>query len=366
MLENELKQALKESRPVPPEGFHRRSDQQLRRMTAEEGKNMKKFSTGVLVFALLLILTMIAAIAEGLFPWTRGLEDGLQVTEQIKDVYKETELFDEPQMSVTQNGVTITLDQCIVDTNAAYIAFRVKGYEPELGKQPAFDQISIEVGEPHDQSTGWFAGFFDGMITSPDGTAVYPDGRIPEDYAQLPYANAEGELLYVITMNASDDGAFSYVGKKAHAVLKGLGTYDNRGGVQVAVEGTWEFEWTLKGTDRHLDLTGLSLPIGQTGAMLTGVRLSPIHVKLLMNVPRVPAPEEEDDTNAPYFMGVILKDGTVYTPIANGGGGGYLDAESNDFRAMYGLSRIIEPEQVATLLLYDRNQEEQVEVRLPE
>lgn len=367
MTENELRKALHENRPLPPSGFEERSDRQLKRLTAKEEKPMKKFSTGVLVFLLLLILTMAAAVAEGLFPWTRGLEDRLQVTDEIKDAYKEEELFDEPQLSVTQNGVTVTLDQCIVDTHAAYIAFRVQGYAPELGKQPAFDGTDVDLVDAQDRGTsGWGSSFFDGLVTGPDGRGMYPDGRIPEDFGKLPYANENGDLLYVISMRA-DGEAFSYVGKKIHVTLKDLGVYANKwGDVDVAVAGTWEFEWTLKGTDKRLELNDLNLPIGENGSVLTAVRLSPIHVRLEMNVPRHPeADPDEFDLYAPYFRGVVLKDGTEYDLISNGGVGGYLDETGEAYRAMSALSRVIEPDQVAALLFTDLPSENRVEVKLP-
>ena len=366
MTENELRKALHARRPAPPQGFHERSDRQLHCLTVKEEKHMKRFSSAALIFAVILILSMAVAVAEGLFPWTRGLEDNLQVTDEIKEVYKETELFDEPRLSVTQNGVTVTLDQCIVDTNAAYIAFRVQGYAPELGRQPEFGGITVEMDDTGRHAGGWDAKFFDGLVASPDGFAVYSDGRVPEDYGKLPYANENGELLYIISMR--DDGDdFSYVGKTIHVTLKDLGVYsaDKLMNMEVAVEGTWEFEWTLKGTDKHLELTGLNLPIGENGSVLTAVHLSPIHVKLEMNVPRHPeADEDEFDLYAPYFRGVVLKDGTVYDLISGGGADGYLAQTGEAYRSMCALSRIIEPDQVAALIFTDLPSENRVEVKI--
>lgn len=367
MLENELQRALTENRPQPPEGFFARSDRQLQQLTLKEEKHMKKISGFALALALLLILSMAVAIAEGLFPWTRGLEDNLLVTDEIKEAYKETDLFDEPRLSVTQNGVTVTLDQCVVDTNAAYIAFRVQGYAPELGRKPAFDGITVEMDDTGRRAGGWDAQFFNGLVTGPDGRGMYPDGRVPEDFSKLPYANENGDLLYIISMR--DDGDdFSYVGKTIHVTLKDLGAYSTYEfmDMEVAVEGTWEFEWTLKGTDKHLELTGLNLPIGENGSVLTAVYLSPIHVKLEMNVPRHPeADEDEFDLYAPYFRGVALKDGTVYDLISGGGADRYLDKTGEAYRSMCALSRIIEPDQVAALIFTDLPSENRVEVKLP-
>lgn len=306
---------------------------------------VKKISGAFVVVCILLALCMATAVAAGVLYLGRGLDSELQITEEIKEVYQETGLFDTPELSATQNGVTVKVDQCIVDEHAAYLAFRVTGYQPEPGNQPAFAGTECTIDEEH---ISWFASFSNGLVTSPDGTAVYPDGSVPEDYGKLSYLDENGELVYIISLFTND---FSLIGRTIRVSLTDLGVYSGKGGdVDMAVQGDWTFEWELKGSAKALDVTDLSVPIGQTGSTFTSVHLSPIHIQMTMNVPRNPKPVEEDDTLEPYFYGIQLKDGTRYLCIGDGGTTGYVEQGSEEFYQMFMLNRIIDPEQVESLL----------------
>ena len=305
---------------------------------------MVKKSSGVfVVVCILLVLSMATAVAAGVLYLGRGLDAKLQITEEIREVYQETELFDAPDLSVTQNGVTVRVDQAIVDEQAAYLAFRVTGFQPEPGNQPDFANTECTIDE---ELFSWNASFSDGLVISPDGRGVYPDGSVPEDYSKLSYLDENGELVYIISLWADD---FSLIGRTIRVKLTDLGI-GNRGEVDVAFPGEWSFAWELKGSAKALDVTGLNVPIGQTGSVFTSVHLSPIHVQMTMNVPRDPNAQEGNDTLEPYFYGIRLKDGTEYLCIAEGGLSGYTEQDSDDFYQLSMLNRIIDPEQVESLL----------------
>lgn len=305
----------------------------------------KKVSGAFVIVCILLILSMATAVAAGVLYLGRGLDAELQITEEIREVYQETELFHTPDLSVTQNGVTVKVDQCIVDEHAAYLAFRVSGYAAEPGQQPAFASTECMIGEEY---VSWCADFSNGLVSDPDGRAVYPDGSVPEDYSKLSYLDENGELVYIIDLWTGD---FSLIGRTIRVELKDLGIYSSKwGDMDTAVEGDWTFEWELKGSAQALDANGLSIPIGKTGSTFTSVRLSPIHVQMTMNVPRNPNAKEEDDTLEPYFYGIQLKNGTRYLAVSEGGSMGYESAESDTFHQLSMLNRIIDPEQVESLL----------------
>ena len=304
---------------------------------------VKKISGAFVVVCILLVLSMATAVAAGVLYLGRGLDAALQITEEIREVYQETELFDAPDLSVTQNVVTVRVDECIVDEQAAYLAFRVTGFQPEPGIQPDFANTECTIDEEY---FSWNASFSNGLVISPDGRGVYPDGSVPEDYSKLSYLDENGELVYIISLWSDD---FSLIGRTIRVELTDLGI-GNRGEVDVVFPGDWTFEWELKGSAKALDVTGLNVPIGKTGSVFTSVHLSPIHVQMTMNVPRNPNAQEEDDTLEPYFYGIRLKDGTEYLCIAEGGSSGYLERDSDAFRQLSMLNRIIDPEQVEALL----------------
>ena len=370
MFEQELKKALHASRPVPPEGFDGRSDRQIAQLTRKEGIHVKKFSVLMIAAAVLLILTMATALAAGIISWRRGLEDKLQVTEDIRTAYRDTQLFEEPGLSVTQNGVTVTMDQCIVEPNAAYVSFRVKGYQPQITRNsqylelPQFRDVLVELDGQEDVC---FVEplFFDGL----DALGRLADGSAPEN-DDLPYLNENGEMVFILSMRSDEDG-FSFVGKNLHVRLGGLGiestkyVYDT---VRVDVQGVWEFAWTLKGTSRRVKLDGLSMPVGQDGSVLTDLSLSPIYINMLMRVPREPVPSDPDTTNAPLFRGVRLIDGTVLDYLAWRGYNDYLADSGEAYRQAWALNRIIDPEQVESLLFspawHDSETAEVIEVKI--
>ncbi len=305
---------------------------------------MAKKVSGFFVIVCIL-LSMATAVAAGVLYLGRGLDAELRITEEIREVYQETDLFDTPGLSVTHNGVTVKVDECIVDEHAAYLAFRVSGYATEPGQQPAFANTECTIGEEY---FSWCADFSNGLVSDPDGRAVYPDGSVPEDYGKLSYLDENGELVYIIDLWTTD---FSLIGRTIRVELKDLGIYSSKwGDLDVAAEGDWIFEWELKGSAKAVDVNGLNVPIGKTGSTFTSARLSPIHVQMTMNVPRDPNAEEGDDTLEPYFYGIQLRDGTRYLAVSEGGSMGYVSADSDEFRQLSMINRIIDPEQVESLL----------------
>lgn len=347
MLEQRLIQALHAARPEPPEGFDRRSDMQLLRLRTKEDKQVKKVSGLVIALALVLALGMTAAVAAGVIRWQQGLEDSLQLTEETKEYYSDTALFDTPNLSVTDQGVTVTLEQCIVDEHAAYIAFRVSGYTPPEGKQPAFQRASCSAGLPNGESS--MSCFYNGLRIGQDGRPVYLDGT-PVDWSQpLPYAAENGDLMYIISMTAEEE---AYPGRYMEATLSGLGVRNNDDmRVDVEVPGTWHFHWQLKGTNATREVDGLCIPVGEKGATLQTVKLSPLSIEMKMNVPRLQTEDEElQYSNAPYFMGVRMKNGQVYLYINGAGMDGYVSESSDLFTATWSLNQVIIPDQVEALL----------------
>lgn len=343
MLEQRLTQALHAARPEPPQDFDRRSDMQLLRLRTKEEKQVKKVSGLVIALALVLALGMTAAVAAGVIRWQQGLEDSLQLTEETKEYYSDTALFDTPNLSVTDQGVTVTLEQCIVDEHAAYIAFRVSGYTPSEGEQPAFMEDSCQAGLTGASYTG--GRFYNGLRHDGDGTATYLDGSAVDWSQPLPYAAENGDLLYVISMLAGEE---TFPGRTVDVTLSGLGVYaDKWGDIRVDVPGTWTFQWELKGTEGVLSLTGMKAAIGPHGAVLNEVRLSPITIEMNMTVPRGIA--DEDDL-LPYLVGVRMKNGEERMHITGAGMDGYVSEQSDEVHVLWALEQLLIPSEVESLL----------------
>lgn len=310
----------------------------------------KRIPRIAVVLMILLALGLTTAVAAGVV-WRRGLDDLLQVTDSTREHYQSTDLFSTPGMSVTRGDVTVTLEESIVDTHAAYFAFRVRGWQPAAGQQPDF--ASADVACAGNNYLNVSAGFFDGLVTNDAGQAVYPDGTVPADYSGLNYTDENGDMVYIIRV-FSDVGGL--IGDTMEVALTDLGVCtDKQGNIEVLHPGTWSFRWELAGTDHHWHFRSLALDIGDTEATITSVQLSPIHVSMVMNVEltlqQYRSRSDREDF-IPHFYGVKMKDGAVYGSIAEAGWGAYNspDPDGKVYEFTYALNRVIEPANVDSFL----------------
>ena len=329
-----------------------------------EKKLTRKIPRIIVVLSVLLALGISTAIAAGVIYRNRGLEDMLRITGETREYYGHTGLFDEPGMSVTQNGVTITLEESIVDSHAAYLAFRVKGWQPPAGQQPTFASATFTTDDAGLISTS-SGSFFNGLVINGEGRAVYPDGSAPEDDNAVSFVDENGEMVYAISL-FSDIGGL--IGQTMQVTLTDLGVCtDKQGTTDVKVPGTWAFDWTLNGTDHSWDFSYLALDVGTTGATITAVELSPIHIDLTMNVDltyRDYQRRSDRDPFIPQFCGVQMKGGTQYRLITEAGFERYTspDPDGRVYRMLYSLNRVIEPARVDYLLFSCLNEAGEQEI----
>ena len=334
MSKRYTKESFSESMDRRLSGFQADPWLAQRVIASEEGeKKVKKISGFTIVLAVVLVLFMATAIAAAVGGWR--LDSMLGVTEEQKEEYQNTGLLDEPQLSVTKDGVTVTLEQCVAVPEAAYIAFRVKGYPVQPGQEPGFS--TLECKAVHGETfIDWSSGF-------------HSEETEPGKYS---YADGNGDLLFYFIVSPSDSDV-SLAGLDLRVVLADLGVYNGKAGdVAPAAKGPWEFEWTLKGTDKRVNVTDLNEPIGEDGCVLTEAHLTPLSVDMRMIVPRELNGHSAMEDAVPYFAGIRYADGTVLTELNNGGSEGYESGESSVYGEKVTLNLVIEPEKVESLLFY--------------
>lgn len=333
--------------------------------------NRKKWSAAILAAALAVGTVTVGAAAY--MKWSGGMEKELRVTEEQKEMAESTGLADFPEISVTENGVTVTAQQSIVDNYYAYLSFKVEGYDAPEGEQPMFSDTVVTVDG---ETLTWGAGFYDGLITGEDGKAVLADGSpIPEDEngnLLIDYTMDDGSLEYRINLSGGGEKGF-FIGKPIHVELKDLGIYTDKGGDgQIDVEGTWSFDWTLQGDD-SVYIAECNEVLGETGATVIGAEISPISIKAVLEMPRQEIKEigyQESQVEVdgelqqvsepfeytsyvepPMLKGVKLKDGTLLSNLYMGPGYmGYIDEESDQYEVRFAIDRILDVDQVQSLL----------------
>ena len=206
---------------------------------------------------------------------------------------------------------------------------------------------------------GWSAAFYNGLIPGPDGKAVHADGTPLADGEEISYTMEDGSMEFQIRMMSDLKGAF--LGKPIHVELKDLGIYGGKAeDIVVEAEGNWNFDWILTGSDA-VKTYELNIPLEDSGATVLKAELSPISVSVTYNFPKQTETEMATDENGeeilhttykevPTFTGVRMKDGTIYTGISNGGISGYLEEDSELYENITALRRVIDVEQVESLL----------------
>lgn len=340
-------------------------------------------------FAAALAVCTATAGAAVFMNWSSGLEKELRVTEEQKQTAENSGLASFPGMSVTDAGVTVTVQQSIVDNYYAFLSFKVEGYTVPPGIQPGFDGFYVEVDGQGVTSGG---SFYDGLIEGDDGKAVLADGSpIPEDENGnwlLDYTQEEGSLEY--RLNLSGVGVVDTLLDKAiHVTFANLGyETEKAGSLHTEVEGTWEFEWVLQGDD-SIYLTECNEPLGDTGATIIEAEISPISIKAIYDFPREEITEtgyntyqEEVDgemrqvtepfehttyTEPPQLVGVKLKDGTLLSHLYMGPGQqGYISKESTQYISMFAIDQILDVDEVQSLLFQKSGQEGEYEHVLTE
>ncbi|MGN0495739.1 MAG: DUF4179 domain-containing protein, partial [Lachnospiraceae bacterium] len=172
-----------------PEIVKNRADETFNKIKNENGEviqmpNKKLFRrmNKAAACAVIGILTcgVISVGATAYYKWNKGLEEYYQVEEEDKTQIEESGLADFPDLSVTDQGVTVTLEESVVDNYYAYVTLKVEGYDVPEGMQPEFDICEYTIGDY--EATGCGMGFYDGTIMGEDGKAKMADGsEIPVD-----------------------------------------------------------------------------------------------------------------------------------------------------------------------------------------
>ncbi len=96
--------------------------------------------------------------------WSKTASEGMLASEETQKKMEETKLAVPVNKSDTQNGVTVTVSQTIVDSYYAHIIFKVEGYDAGEGKQPFFETDTVVVDgydpwkDPYDEKRHFGSG----------------------------------------------------------------------------------------------------------------------------------------------------------------------------------------------------------------
>lgn len=335
-------------------------------------KNIFKSQVAAVVCICLIAAAGTSAVAAIHHIWGRAMKGTLQATDEqqqvltqqgMATVMTEQEQYDE--LAVTAGGVTVAPDTVIVDDRFAYLSFKVRGYELEAGKEPCFESMDVYVGDDPDSEDSWInssGNFYYGIVTDENGSPVYDDGTPVQFDADgsiiYHYTDEDGTLEFVILAYVTGYNG-SLLGKTMHV------NFDNLGTVQKAdyagdVDGNWSFTIDLPtvSTSKTIEV---NRSVDGTVFALDSIDISPISIKMNYSVNGEVA-MQEDENGVPDFCGVVLNDGTRLPYISDGGMTGYTDDTMTKAYVLSAFDRIIDSEQVKSVLVRAEAGTDMVEV----
>lgn len=344
--------------------------------THKRRKKMFKTQAAVAAGVCILAVSGISAAAAVHHYWGRGMNGNIQASDEqqrvlteknIAKVYREEP--DSPSLAVTINGVTIEPDTVIADERFVYMAFRISGYSVADRTEPGFDMVNVYQGDHPEDESAWVnmsGTMYDGIVLDENGASVYEDGTSVESYEDgsviSHYTDDNGNMEYIIQASAADKND-SLLGKTLHVAFKDLGTFSKATFIP-AVEGVWNFELNLSDVSSTRNIK-VGKKVEGTGFTMEDISISPISIQVNYSVSEAPT-EHEDDLGIPEVKGVVLKDGTRISYLANPGRLGYTDNNKSNAYQIAGFARVVDVDEIAALIVLTSYENEKVEILLSE
>lgn len=313
----------------------------VRRLSAQ-GKEQtmykkKRSSRKLLMIALAAALAAATLTGAAVFTrWSREAESRYSPSQQVKEQAEKSglsvmledkaEQTQKPQqdnsgeiLSATDQGITVTAVQSIVDNVGGEITFRIEGFDfPEDRYPQTWPLPTVTVGgDEHFASSqsGWF---FDGLTQNAEGKTVYADSGKPVEidadgsFILKPVAK-DGSLDYIYSFRFQNDSG-TWLGKEIVMNFTGFGVQstEKAGMPETLVEGNWELRWTLEGADTNTD--GITITpnaeIGDTGVVLTEAKIGQKSLQTVFQLERYWDGWETLELFPQSAVAVRMKDGT--------------------------------------------------------
>ena len=298
--------------------------------------------------------------------WSNTAQARYQPSEQIKAQAEKSglsTLVSETQeaedsgkvLSVTDQGITISLVQTIVDAYGADLTFRIQGFALPEGRSPAVWPEAAIDGADTDFYSSQSGDFFDGTTHNAQGEWVYMDGTPVQMDANgeailRPVAD-DGSLEYThhITFQKTDG---SYFGREIQVTFPYIGvwSFEKAGEPEPVVEGSWTLKWTLTGTESRTKLP-INTEIGDSGVILLDAEIGQKTIRTRYKVPALWDGWDQLTELPEAVCGVRIKDGTRYScgPRTSG----FEDQENMIyFIESEMVDAILDPDQVEALLSF--------------
>lgn len=354
----------------------------VRRLSAQ-GKEQtmykkKHSSRKFLVIALAAALIVATLTGAAVFTrWSRMAESQYSPSQQVKEQAEKSglsvvledkaEQTQKPQqdksgeiLSATDQGITVTAVQSLVDNVGGEITFRIEGFDFPQDRYPdVWPWPQVTVGGDKDfacSSSGWF---FDGLTQNAEGETVYADSGKPVEmdadgsYILKPVAE-DGSLEYTYAFSFMDESG-AWLGKEIVVNFTGFGvdSTEKAGMSETLVEGNWELRWILEGADLNADSITITpnVEIGDSGVVLTEAKIGQKTMETVFQLETYWDGWETLETFPQSPQGIRLKDGTEILCIPRSEG--YEDMDKLIYKITFRMfDGIVDLSQVESLMFH--------------
>lgn len=261
--------------------------------------------------------------------WSTTAQNQYKPSQEIKEqaeksglsvMLEETKGAENPNevLSVTDQGITITAVQTIVDNYQAEITFRIEGFEVPEDEYPAV-WPSVTIDGKQDFYISQSGQIFDGTTRNEAGERVYVSTGEPVRYRN-------DEFQSMILEPVAKDGSIEfthhigfretdgrYLGKEIIFTFHSMDfESDQKAGMsEPQVEGNWELKWTLTGADSNIKCTP-NAKIGDSDVVLLDAEIGQLSVKTRYQLKDYWEGWDELVTLPQAVCGVRMKDGSEH------------------------------------------------------
>ena len=248
----------------------------IHNLTAQmkETQPRKRSSRKLMLVAMAAVMLLATLTGATVFTrWSKTVQIRYNPSQDIKEqaeksglsvMLEETKGAENPNevLSATDQGITITAVQSIVDNYQAEITFRIDGFDLPEDEDPfILPTVTIDGDRFFYSSQG--GGFYDGTTRNENGEWVYAS-------TGEPVKSRDDEFQSVIFDWVADDGSMEYthyisfhetdgryLGKEIVFTFNSIDVQGHRkAGPSIPhVEGNWELKWTLTGTSDSITVT---------------------------------------------------------------------------------------------------------------
>lgn len=356
LVANRIEETLEEIRQDAVCGKNQRQKRKEVKVTNFKEKNKrqrkkKRHFGAVTVAAALLICTSITAAAAVLFHWNNMVIEKFEIDEVQKEKLVEEGVAPEVNASVTDNGVTISTEQALMDSKYIYLLIKIEAPEDIIlsdslffekfkltldGMQPDFSYGASVVDENTNDHISYWEIWVNNMVFAQD---------------------FHNKILGIHFENLTENV------EKANSGTK-------------LIDGKWDLEWNMVYEDSET-VFELNKEVPEFGMTVKSIALSPISIEVLYDWEKKKIPIDAMNENGeafiayeyaepPVVIAFRMKDGSrKEIGISGPGITGYIDEKTaSEYCWSVGMGKVVTVSDVEAVIFSELGGEKEVEVTL--